>query len=124
MKLLVLLLQIGFLYGFFILGQLLRELFSIPLPGSILGLILMFTALSLKLFPLRWVDSGATLLLAFLPLFFIPATVGIVDYFDVFTGKGVLLIVVLILSTILTMAGSGLISQYLSRRSEAGKELS
>ncbi|WP_203333950.1 CidA/LrgA family protein [Planococcus beigongshangi] len=124
MKLLVLLLQIGFLYGFFILGQLLRELFSIPLPGSILGLILMFTALSLKLFPLRWVDSGATLLLAFLPLFFIPATVGIVDYFDVFTGKGVLLIVVLILSTILTMAGSGLTSQYLSRRSEAGKELS
>lgn len=64
------------------------------------------------------------MLLAFLPLFFIPATVGIVDYFDVFTGKGVLLIVVLILSTILTMAGSGLTSQYLSRRSEAGKELS
>lgn len=122
MKLLVVLLQISFLYGFFILGQLLRELFSIPLPGSILGLMLMFIALLLKIVPLNWVDSGAALLLSFLPLFFIPATAGVIEYFGVFTGKGAFLIVVLILSTLLTMAGSGLTSQYLSRRSEAGKE--
>ncbi|WP_268809842.1 CidA/LrgA family protein [Planococcus sp. CAU13] len=120
----MLLLQISFLYGFFILGQLLRELFSIPLPGSILGLMLMFIALLLKIVPLEWVDSGAALLLSFLPLFFIPATVGVIDYFDVFAGKGAFLVVVLILSTLLTMAGAALTSQHLSRRFEAGKERS
>lgn len=122
MKILIILLQIIFIYGFFILGQLLRGLFNIPLPASILGVVLMFAALSLKLFPLRFVESGATLLLAFMPLFFIPATAGIIEYFDVFAGKGIFLVAIIIFSTMLTMAGSGLTSQYLSRRSEVRKE--
>lgn len=122
MKFLVFLLQFIFIYGFFFLGQLLRELLSIPLPGSIIGFMLMFAALALKLFPLRLVDSTATLLLSFLPLFFIPATVGVINYIDVFAGKGFFLIVAVIVSTLLTMAASGSTSQYLGRRIEAGKE--
>ena len=122
MRFLVLLLQFIFIYGFFFLGQLLRELFSIPLPGSIIGFIMMFAALSLKLFPLRFVESTATLLLSFLPLYFIPATVGVIEYIDVFAGKGFFLIAVIIISTLLTMAASGLASQYLGLRIEARKE--
>ncbi|MCM3612029.1 CidA/LrgA family protein [Planococcus sp. MERTA32b] len=122
MKFIVFLLQFIFIYGFFFLGQLLRELFGIPLPGSIIGFTLMFAALALKLFPLRLVESTATLLLSFLPLFFIPATVGVINYFDVFAGKGFFLIAVVIISTLLTMAASGSTSQYLGRRIETGKE--
>ncbi|RLQ90963.1 CidA/LrgA family protein [Planomicrobium sp. Y74] len=122
MKFLIFILQFIFIYGFFFLGQLLCELFSIPLPGSIIGFMLMFAALSLKLFPLRFVESTATLLLSFLPLYFIPATVGVIEYFDVFAGKGFFLIAVVIISTLLTMAASGLTSQYLGRRIESRKE--
>lgn len=124
MKGLIFLLQFIFICGFFILGQLLREFFSIPLPGSILGFMLMFLALTLKLFPLRFVESGAMLLLSFLPLFFIPATVGVIEYLDIFAGKGFFLVAIIISSTLLTMAGSGLTSQYLSRQSEIRKERS
>ena len=81
----------------------------------------MFLALSLKLFPLRFVESGATLLLSFLPLFFIPATVGVIDYIDVFAGKGAFLIAILIVSTLLTMAASGWTSQYLGNRTRTEK---
>jgi holin-like protein len=122
MKFLILFLQFILIYSFFFLGQLLREFFNIPLPGSILGFLLMFLALSLKLLPLRFVDSTATFLLSFLPLFFIPATVGVIDYLNVFTGKGFFLIPVIILSTLLTMAASGWASQHLERRITAGKE--
>jgi len=121
MKLLFFVIQFIFIYGFFLLGQLLRELFNIPLPGSILGFMLMFIALTLKLFPLRFVESGATMLLSFLPLFFIPATVGVIDYIDVFTGKGAYLIVLIIFSTLLTMAASGWTSQFLGRHKETEK---
>lgn len=122
MKILLYLMQFIFIYGFFILGQLLRELFNIQLPGSIIGFMLMFTALSLKLVPLRFVESGAMLLLSFLPLFFIPATVGVIEYLHVFAGKGFFLIAIVILSTLLTMAASGWTSQYLGGRIEARKE--
>ena len=121
MKILLLVLQFIFIYGFFLLGQLLRELFNIPLPGSIIGFMLMFIALSLKLFPLRFVESGATLLLSFLQLFFVPAKVGVIDYIDVFAGKGALLVVLIIFSTLLTMAASGWTSQFLGRQRETEK---
>lgn len=121
MKVLIFVLQFIFIYGFFLLGQLMRELFNIPLPGSILGFLLMFSALSLKLFPLRFVESGATLLLSFLPLFFIPATVGVIEYLSTFAGKGAFLIAILIFSTLLTMAASGWTSQYLARKTEKEK---
>ncbi|HSJ37047.1 MAG TPA: CidA/LrgA family protein [Planococcus sp. (in: firmicutes)] len=121
MKILLLLLQFIFIYGFFLLGHLLREFFNIPLPGSIIGFMLMFTALSLKLFPLRFVESGATLLLSFLPLFFVPATVGVIEYINVFAGKGAFLIAILIFSTLLTMAASGWTSQFLGRKKETEK---
>lgn len=122
MKILFFILQFIFIYGFFLLGQLLRELFTIPLPASIIGFMLMFTALSLKLIPLRFVESGAMLMLSFLPLFFIPATVGVIEYIEVFAGKGSLLIALLIFSTLLTMAASGWTSQFLGRKNETDKE--
>ena len=124
MKILLFVLQFIFIYGFFLLGQLLRELFNIPLPASIIGFMLMFTALSLKLVPLRFVESGAMLMLSFLPLFFIPATVGVIEYIEVFAGKGSLLIALLIFSTLLTMAASGWTSQFLGRKNETEKEVS
>lgn len=121
-KILLFILQFVFIYGFFLLGQLLRQLFDIPLPGSIIGFMLMFIALTLKLFPLRFVESGGMLLLSFLPLFFIPATVGVIEYIDVFAGKGTLLIVLIIFSTLLTMAGSGWTSQFLGRKNKPETE--
>lgn len=122
MKSLTIFLQLILIYAFSLLGQWLRDLFNVPLPGSIIGFILMFAALLLKLVSLRWVESGASLLLAFLPLFFIPATVGVMEYGDIFIGKGMFLIAILIFSTLLTMAASGLTSQYLARRFSARKE--
>lgn len=122
MKFLTIFLQLVIVYGFFLLGDWLRELFNVPLPASIIGFLLLFAALMLKFFPLRWIESGATFLLAFLPLYFIPATVGAIEYGDVFTGKGIFLIAILIFSTLLTMAVSALTSQYMARHSAERKE--
>lgn len=124
MKFIKIFLQLVLIYGFFLLGQGLREFFNLPLPGSIIGFLLLFAALIFKIFPIRWVESGAVSLLAFLPLYFIPATVGVIDYRHIFTGKGIWLIAILIASTLLTMAVSGYASQYMARHSTKRKEQS
>ena len=46
-----------------------------------------------------------------LVLFFIPATVGILNYYTLFKGKGLLLFIITIVSTLLVMIISGLVSQ-------------
>lgn len=118
MKFLLTFIQLVVLFGFYLIGEWLRELFNLPLPGSIIGFLLLFTVLLLKIYPLKWIDSGAHFLLAFLSLYFIPATVGVIDYADVFTGKGVWLLVIAIFSTLLTMAVSALISQWTARTTQ------
>ncbi|MTD31298.1 CidA/LrgA family protein [Planomicrobium sp. YIM 101495] len=111
MKFLWLTLQFLLVYGFYLAGEWLVNLFNIPFPGSIIGFLLLFAALCLKLVPLRAIEAGAQGILAFLPLFFVPATVGIMSYFDLFAGSGVWLIVIIVVSTFLTIIVSGLVSQ-------------
>lgn len=118
MKFLITFTQLIVLYGFYVTGEWLRDLFDLPLPGSIIGFLLLFIALLLKIYPLRWIESGAQFLLAFLSLYFIPATVGVIQYGDLFTGKGLWLIAIAMFSTLLTMGVSAVLSQWASRRTD------
>lgn len=124
MKIIYIILQLIAITGFYLLGEELQAFFNIPLPGSIIGFILLFTALMLKIYPLEWIDSGAHFLLAFLSLYFIPATVGVVEYRELFSGKGILLIPLVMASTFLTMAAAGWVSQVAAEKSAKRKERS
>ena len=122
MKFILIFIQLAVLFGFYLLGEWLRAVFNLPLPGSIIGFLLLFAALLLKIYPLKWIDSGAHFLLAFLSLYFIPATVGVIDYSDVFTGKGIWLLVIAVFSTLLTMAVSASLSQWTARTAQQKEE--
>ncbi|KXH82100.1 hypothetical protein AU377_06815 [Sporosarcina sp. HYO08] len=114
-------LQVLVLFGFSMVGNWLQNLLHLPLPGSIIGLILVWLCLMLKVFPLRWIESGALFFLSYLPLFYIPAAIGIMNYGQVFIGKGVLLVIIAIFSTFLTMWLSAWTSQWIARQSEKKK---
>lgn len=113
--------QIVILYGFVLIGNWLRDFLHLPLSGSIIGLLLLLAALSLKIYKLEWIESGAYFLLAYLPLYFIPATVGVMNYWHIFEGIGFLLIPITMVSTLLTMWVSSTTSQSLYRKSANSK---
>lgn len=117
MKYVKIVLQILVLYGFVFVGNWLQELLHLPLPGSIIGLLLLLASLSLNVFQLEWIESGSYFLLSYLPLYFIPATVGVMNYGHVFAGKGFLLIPITMISTFLTMWISSYFSQFLAKKS-------
>lgn len=81
---------------------------SLLIPGSIVGLLLLFFLLKYNVLPLSYVELGADLLLAELLLFFVPSAVGIVDYQALLINNGAELFIVIILGTMLIMAMSGL----------------
>ncbi|WP_341963186.1 CidA/LrgA family protein [Planococcus maritimus] len=124
MKIIRIIVQLLVLYGFLLIGEAIQALLQLPMPGSIIGFLLLFGALLLKIYPLEWIDAGATFLLSFLSLYFIPATVGVVDYGPLFSGKGVWLLPIVSISTLITMAAAGFASQRMADRSSAKKEVS
>ena len=104
------------------MGVLIVNLTNLIIPPSIIGLILLWLTLRLKLMKLEYIQDGAGFLIAFLTLFFIPSTVGIVEYPELLTLQGLYLVVAVILSTLLAMFVSGRMCQWIERKEQVKKE--
>lgn len=111
-------LHIAFLYLLLFFGNAVQTIFQLSIPGSVLGMLFLFFLLKSGIVKLDWIKEGTSLLLKHLTLFFIPVTVGFMEYLDMFSGRGILLIVVTILSTALVMGLSGFVSERLVKRKE------
>lgn len=90
----------------------------LPIPGSILGIAVLFTLLKTNVIKLTWIEKGANWLLAELLLFFIPAAVGVMKYIPLLEHDGVRILFVVILSTVIVMASSGLVASRIGKRKE------
>src|SRR5699024_8575014 len=110
--------HIVLLYCIYFLGNWIQDTFSLVIPGSVIGMIILFILLLTNLIKVSWIKEGATFVVNNLVLFFIPATVGIINYFEFFKGKGFLLIVIVLFSTLLVMISSGVTSQLIMQRKE------
>ncbi|QAS54633.1 CidA/LrgA family protein [Halobacillus litoralis] len=106
----------------YLFGTLIQNTFDLFIPGSVIGLIVLFALLSLKIISDRWLKQGVGFMITHLPFFFIPATVGVMSYAYVFEGKGAILILIGLLSTALVMGISGFVAQWMARRREAAHE--
>lgn len=66
---------------FYMIGRLVNSLLLPWVPGDIIGMLLLFTVLMIFGEKLSlWSQDGAKLLIKYLPLFFVPVTVGIIQY--------------------------------------------
>lgn len=116
MKILKIIVQIIILYGILLLGDGIAKLLHLPIPGSIIGLVLLFTALQFHIVKLEWVDLGAGLLTGELLLFFVPSAVGVVQYDQIVGAIGIKLVAVIVLSTIVVMACTGLVADFVQKK--------
>lgn len=115
LRIIKIIIQIAILFIVFYIGTWIQQYFQLPIPGSVIGLILMFLLLVSGLYPVSWIEEGASLMVKHLVIFFIPAMVGILNYFTLFKGKGLLLFIITIVSTLLVMVISGAVSQALAK---------
>ncbi|PAD77306.1 MULTISPECIES: CidA/LrgA family protein [Paenibacillus] len=107
--------------GFMLLSLLLDRLvewLNIGIPGSILGIVIVFILLETGILQLEWIELGANWLLAELLLFFIPAAVGIMKFFPMLESDGLQILAVVLIGTITVMVTSGLTATLISSRKE------
>ncbi|WP_138416722.1 CidA/LrgA family protein [Aquibacillus sediminis] len=110
MKIITILLQIVFIHIFLFLGATVQTLFHLPIPASMIGLVLLFLALSLHIIKLEWVEKGGNWLLAELLLFFVPSAVGVVNYNEMFSLQGLTTVIIIGVSTFIVMATTAFIA--------------
>lgn len=115
-KLIKIIVQIAVLCVFNELGQLIVDTFNLILPGSIMGLILLWLCLYTKLIKVEWIETGAGFLLMYLTLFFIPTTIGVIEYPELLSAPGLYLMAAVIMSTMVTIAVAGIVSKWLEKK--------
>jgi len=99
----------GFLIitGLYFLGEFISNNFLTPLPGNIIGLLLMVTFLALGIVPVSKVERFAEILLDNLILIFIPLNVSIVTIWSLLRAEGIKILLVNLVTTLLVLALTG-----------------
>jgi holin-like protein len=110
-----LLAQIAVLSGIYLAGNWIARKTGLPVPGNVLGIILLYALLNLGVLRLEHVQDAADFLLRHLVFFFIPVAVDLMNWGGVFLRYGLKLALAIAISTALTFLGTGFIAQWLQR---------
>ncbi len=83
-------------------GLAISAVLPFPLPGSIIGMILLLLLLCFKLLQLKHIQEVGGFFLRNMGVFFVPPCVGIIEYFGLLQDKLFAFILISITSTLLT----------------------
>lgn len=103
----MILLQLSVIFACLALGELVVWLTGIPVPSSIIGMLLLTTALQCRIILLRHVEGVADFLVKNLGFFFVPAGVGLMEYFDLLRAEWFPIVGAATVSTIVVLAVTG-----------------
>lgn len=101
-------------------GEILHSIIPLPFPASIYGIILLFISLKLKIVKVRHIREVSTTLIMAMPVMFVPAAVGLISTWENVQNHWWQYIIITVLSTLVVMAVSGWLTQYVIRH-KAGK---
>lgn len=80
-------------------GMLLQLIFSLPIPGPVIGLILLFMALYFGIIKVEMIEGICEILISHMSFLFVPAGVGIITSFGMLNGRMIPFLAIIIIST-------------------------
>lgn len=99
-----------------LIGEVLVHFFALPVPGPVVGLLLLFLSLWAKGSIPEGLHTTATTILQHLSLLFVPAGVGVMVHAARVSGEIIPILVAVLGSTALAIAAAALTMQALVRR--------
>ena len=103
-------------------GELVARLANLPIPGPVIGMVMLLVALERGLPRRESLESASSGILAHLSLLFVPAGVGILQHLPRLRAEWPALAASLLVSTLATVAVTGWLAHRLSAHLSALKE--
>lgn len=99
--------QFAIIVAISFIGEILNSLIPLPIPASIYGMAILFTALCTGIIRLSAVKECGKFLISIMPLMFIAPAVGLIDSWDIMKGFILPITVISVVSTVLVIAATG-----------------
>jgi len=109
------------LLSFQFLGECIAKLFSLLVPGPVIGMVLLLLFLMIKKSSFVSLDNAVSIHLRYLPLLFIPAAMGIITQVDIISKEFWAILVSLVIGTIVALMFSAKLMDILTIRQERKK---
>ena len=111
----MILLQLLIIFAFLAIGELVVWLTDVPIPSSVIGMLLLTVALQLRLVKLRQVEGVADFLVKNLGFFFVPAGIGVMVHFDLIAKQWMPIVVASVVSIVVVLGVTGWVHQICRR---------
>ena len=92
-------------------GEIISKLLNLPVPGNIIGMILLFLLLNSKILKVEKIETLSNFFLDHLAFFFIPASVGLMTSFGALKGS-----ILCILTTIIVLSATALTVEFICKK--------
>ena len=109
------------LLSIYFVGEIISNGLNLPIPGNIIGMILLFILLSTNVLKVEKVENLANFFLDHLAFFFIPAAVGLMTSFASLKGSIFKIILLCILTTIIVISVTAVTVEFICKRKSNGK---
>jgi len=106
--------------AFLMAGDLIQRL-GVPIPGNVIGMVLLAVALRLKVVREEWIEGAVATLVDNLSLLFVPAGVGVMALFGIIQRQWVAIALSLIVSTLAILAFTGAAAKVFGRLLGGGR---
>ena len=110
--------QFLIILGFTLLGEVLQRVVPLPIPASVYGIVLLFSALCLKLIRPEQVKEAGGFLTSILPVLFVAPAVNILENWALIRGSLIPMVLLVLAFTVLTFGISGRIAQAIMGKEE------
>ena len=95
------------LFGLCLLGAVIGELSPVSVPGSVVGMVLLFVCLMTGIVKVEQVEDVADFLQKNMAFFFVPMCANILEELEILKSTGLLLLGVCVFCTVITFAITG-----------------
>ncbi|GAA0121129.1 MAG: CidA/LrgA family protein [Clostridium argentinense] len=85
------------------LGEGISNLLKLPIPGNVLGMLLLLLALMTKIIDPKSIEDVSNYFLNNLAFFFIPASVGVLGCIDILKGNILKILLICIVTTVIVL---------------------
>lgn len=99
------------------ISKIIEAVMPIPMPASVIGLVLLFIALCTGIVKLEQVESVGTALTNNISFLFVPAGISVINSLPILSKSPILIILLIIISTIFLLVCTGYASQLLVTKS-------
>ena len=94
------------------IGKGIQHFSGIAIPGSIIGMLLLFLSLSMGLVPAHWAMPGCHFLIRHMALLFVPVGVGLMNYLDLIQNNSLTILLSTIGSSVVVFVVIGIATHY------------